>query len=126
MVLLPRSLTLDTRLTVVPWIWLLGRGRHNRVFQDKTVVQIVETVFADYADIAAWQWTDEVSDFLADKSEKELEEAPQAQHLTTRQKNAAIAKAEAEAEKMPLEMVWSDHLERDIARLREEEKSEYA
>jgi len=54
------------RLTVVPWIWLLGRGRHNRVFQDKTVVQIVETVFADYADIAAWQWTDEVSDFLAD------------------------------------------------------------
>ncbi|WP_434516417.1 type VI secretion system Vgr family protein [Dechloromonas sp. ARDL1] len=54
------------RLTVVPWIWLLGRGRHNRVFQNKTVVQIVEAVFADYADIAAWQWTDEVSDFLTD------------------------------------------------------------
>ncbi len=54
------------RLTVVPWIWLLGRGRHNRVFQDKTVVQIVEAVFAGYADIAAWQWTAEVSDFLAD------------------------------------------------------------
>ncbi len=54
------------RLTVVPWIWLLGRGRHNRVFQDKTVIQIVETVFADYADIAAWQWTDDVAPFLAD------------------------------------------------------------
>ncbi|MCG2577023.1 type VI secretion system tip protein VgrG [Dechloromonas sp. XY25] len=54
------------RLTVVPWIWLLGRGRHNRVFQDKSVVQIVEAVFADYADVAAWQWTDEVAGFLAD------------------------------------------------------------
>ena len=54
------------RITVVPWIWLLGRGRHNRVFQDKTVVQIVETVFADYADVAAWQWTEEVAGFLAD------------------------------------------------------------
>lgn len=64
--------------------------------------------------------------FRKSKSEKELEEAPQAQHLTTRQKNAAIAEVETEAEKTPLEMVWSDHLERDIARLREEEKSEYA
>lgn len=34
--------------------------------------------------------------------------------------------AEAEAEKKPLEMVWSDHLERDIPQLREEEESEYA
>lgn len=54
------------RLTIVPWVWLLGRGRHNRVFQDKTVIQIVEAVFADYADVAAWQWAEEVSGFLAD------------------------------------------------------------
>ena len=54
------------RLTVVPWVWLLGRGRHNRVFQDKTVVQILESVFADYADVAAWQWSDEVAGFLTD------------------------------------------------------------
>ena len=54
------------RLTVVPWVWLLGRGRHNRVFQDKTVIQIIEAVFADYADVASWQWADEVADFLAD------------------------------------------------------------
>ncbi|PKQ27458.1 MAG: hypothetical protein CVT63_07920, partial [Candidatus Anoxymicrobium japonicum] len=25
------------RITLVPWVWLLSRGRHNRVFQDKTV-----------------------------------------------------------------------------------------
>src|SRR5574343_626651 len=54
------------RLTVVPWIWLLGRGRHNRVFQEKTVMQIVAAVFADYADISAWQWSEEVTGFLAD------------------------------------------------------------
>jgi len=54
------------RITVVPWLWLLSRGRHNRVFQEKTVIQIVEAVFADYSDIAAWQWTDEVSQFLSD------------------------------------------------------------
>lgn len=54
------------RLTVVPWVWLLARGRHNRVFQDKTVVQILESVFADYADVAAWQWSDEVAGFLTD------------------------------------------------------------
>ena len=54
------------RITLVPWVWLLSRGRHNRVFQDKTVIQIAEAVFGDYADVAAWQWSDEVSGFLAD------------------------------------------------------------
>lgn len=54
------------RLTIVPWLWLLSRGRHHRVFQEKTVVHIVETVFADYRDVAAWQWSEEVAAFLAD------------------------------------------------------------
>ena len=54
------------RVTVVPWVWLLSRGRHNRVFQEKTVIDIVEAVFADYSDVAAWQWSDEVAGFLAD------------------------------------------------------------
>ncbi|PKO85247.1 MAG: Rhs element Vgr protein, partial [Betaproteobacteria bacterium HGW-Betaproteobacteria-12] len=49
------------RLFVVPWLWLLSRGRHHRVFQEKTVIQIIETVFADYADVAAWQWSEEVA-----------------------------------------------------------------
>jgi len=65
--------------------------------------------------------------FRKSKNEKELEEEPTVQSLTPAQQNAAAAKAEAEAENKPLEMVWSDHLERDIAALREEEKeSEYA
>ncbi|MES1952810.1 Rhs element Vgr protein [Salinisphaera sp. S4-8] len=54
------------RLTTVPWLWYLTIGRHNRVFQDKTVIEIVEQVFADYAAIAAWQLADEVGEFLHD------------------------------------------------------------
>ena len=54
------------RLTTVPWLWYLTIGRHNRVFQDKSVIEIVEQVFADYAAIAHWQLTDDVSEFLAD------------------------------------------------------------
>lgn len=52
------------RIVVVPWIWMLSRGQHHRVFQEKSVIDIVETVFKDYADIAAWQWGDEVASFL--------------------------------------------------------------
>ncbi|WP_428825455.1 type VI secretion system Vgr family protein [Azonexus sp. IMCC34842] len=53
------------RLIVIPWLWLLSRGRHNRVFQNRTVIDIVEAVFADYADIAGWQWSDDVAPFMA-------------------------------------------------------------
>jgi type VI secretion system VgrG family protein len=52
------------RLTMVPWSWLLTQVRNNRVFQDKTVVQIVEQVFAAHAAFAAWQWGEEVAGYL--------------------------------------------------------------
>ncbi|WP_230970305.1 type VI secretion system Vgr family protein [Nitrogeniibacter aestuarii] len=52
------------RLVVVPWSWLLTQTRNNRVFQDKSVVQIVEQVFATHQQFAAWQWSDEVAGFL--------------------------------------------------------------
>ena len=65
--------------------------------------------------------------FRKSKSEEELDEEPKEQSLTPAQQKAAAATAEAKAEKEPLEMVWSDHLERDIAQLREEEEeSEFA
>jgi len=60
--------------------------------------------------------------FRESNSEKELEEVPKEESLTPAQKKSAAAKAEAEAENVPLEMVWSDHLERDIAQLRKEEE----
>lgn len=54
------------RLAVVPWVWLLSQQRHSRVFQEQSVVAIVDSVFGDYRGVAAWQWTDEVASFLAD------------------------------------------------------------
>ncbi|MDN5781498.1 MAG: type VI secretion system Vgr family protein, partial [Luteimonas sp.] len=53
------------RLCLVPWTWLLTQGRHSRVFQDRSVVEIMEAVFADYAPLAAWQLGDDVGPFLA-------------------------------------------------------------
>jgi type VI secretion system secreted protein VgrG len=34
-------------LEVVPWFWLLTHKTHSRIFQDKTVIQIIESVFND-------------------------------------------------------------------------------
>ncbi|AON53070.1 type VI secretion system Vgr family protein [Herbaspirillum seropedicae] len=52
------------RLRIVPWVWLLSQSHNSRVWQDKTVIDIVEDVFADYAPHAAWTWTDEVAPFM--------------------------------------------------------------
>lgn len=54
------------RLHLVPWTWLLTQGRHSRVFQDRNVLEIVETVFTDYAPLASWQLGDEVGPFLSE------------------------------------------------------------
>jgi len=52
------------RLCLVPWTWVLTQGRHSRVFQDATVVEIAEAVFAGYVPLATWQVGDEVGPFL--------------------------------------------------------------
>jgi uncharacterized protein involved in type VI secretion and phage assembly/uncharacterized protein (DUF2345 family) len=44
------------RLTLQPWIALLAHGSHSRVWQDKTVIQVLDDVFAPYAAQAAWAW----------------------------------------------------------------------
>jgi type VI secretion system secreted protein VgrG len=36
------------QLTFVPWLWLLTQRRDNWVFQEQSVVEIIEEVFADY------------------------------------------------------------------------------
>ncbi|KAB7769102.1 type VI secretion system Vgr family protein [Xanthomonas maliensis] len=49
------------RLTVEPWLALLGQRVDSYVFHDMSVVEIVESVFSDYADqgavTAAWRWS---------------------------------------------------------------------
>ncbi|WP_179381057.1 type VI secretion system Vgr family protein [Jannaschia marina] len=38
-------------LELRPWIWLAGLRRNQRIFHDKTVVEIVEEVIEEYADL---------------------------------------------------------------------------
>ncbi|WP_406850925.1 type VI secretion system Vgr family protein [Herbaspirillum huttiense] len=54
------------RLRLVPWIWLLSQSRNSRVWQDKSVVEIIEDVFAAYTPRADWHWSDDVMPFLQD------------------------------------------------------------
>ncbi|HBK45993.1 MAG TPA: type VI secretion system tip protein VgrG, partial [Xanthomonadaceae bacterium] len=53
------------RVRLVGWSWWLSQGRHSRVFQDRSVIEIVEAVFAGYAPQANWRWSEEVGGFLA-------------------------------------------------------------
>jgi Rhs element Vgr protein len=45
-------------LSAQPWVALLGHTRHSRVWQDKSVIEILDDVFGDavYSSHAAWQW----------------------------------------------------------------------
>ena len=52
------------RLRLSPWMWRLGQVRNSRVWQDKTVVEIVDAVFEGYAPLAQWRWSDEVAPFM--------------------------------------------------------------
>ena len=52
------------RIGVRPWTWWLEHGRHSRVFQERSVQDILSSVFDGYKDIARWQWSDEVAGFL--------------------------------------------------------------
>lgn len=54
------------RVTLVPWIWLATQTRHNRVFQDKTVLQILEEVLAGFSPRLQWRATPDVDRLLAD------------------------------------------------------------
>lgn len=52
------------RLTVRPWIALLAHTRRSRVWQEKSLVQVVESIFAPYASQAQWRWSDDVAAHL--------------------------------------------------------------
>lgn len=54
------------RMRISPWLWRLGQMRNSRVWQDKSVIEIVESVFAPCLPAASWRWSDETSSFLAD------------------------------------------------------------
>ena len=47
-------------LLVQPWIATLGHSLHSRVWQDQSLIDIVEDVFAAHRSVAAWRWDDDV------------------------------------------------------------------
>ncbi|MEO7066251.1 MAG: type VI secretion system Vgr family protein, partial [Rhodanobacter sp.] len=53
------------RLTLSPWLWMLDQGRHSRVFQDQSVLEIAAKVFVDYAPHASWKVTADAHSLLS-------------------------------------------------------------
>ena len=52
------------RLRLSPWMWRLGQVRNSRVWQDKTVIDIIDEVFVPYRPLAKWRWSDEAGPFM--------------------------------------------------------------
>jgi Rhs element Vgr protein len=44
------------RLLVEPWLGLLAHTRRSQVWQERSLVEIIESVFARHAEHAAWSW----------------------------------------------------------------------
>jgi type VI secretion system VgrG family protein len=53
------------RLRLSPWIWLLTQSRNSRAWQDSSVMEIVDSVFAAYQPHARWVWSAAVGRFMA-------------------------------------------------------------
>lgn len=53
------------RLTVQPWLALLAYGARSAVWQEKSVVEIIDSVFGAYSQHAAWTWSPCASAHLA-------------------------------------------------------------
>ena len=53
------------RLVVVPWVDLLRHTLRSQVWQEKSLVEIIESVFSQYSAHASWRWADCVAAHLA-------------------------------------------------------------
>lgn len=53
------------RLRISHWIWRLAHVRNSRVWQDRTVTDIVDDVFSVHAPVARWRWSEDASAFMA-------------------------------------------------------------
>ncbi len=68
------------QLTVQPWVALLKHSRHSRVWQDKTLPQIIDDVLGAeaYRAHAAWQWGETLEDGSTEDLSTFLAQAPNA------------------------------------------------
>jgi type VI secretion system secreted protein VgrG len=53
-------------LTISPWLWRLEGVRHCRVWENRSVSEIVDDVFRAYQPRARWRWSSETPRFVAD------------------------------------------------------------
>jgi len=53
------------RLTLAPWLWLLGQMRGSAVWQERAFTDVIDTVAAAAQPRAQWRWSAEVSGFLS-------------------------------------------------------------
>ncbi|CAN7236235.1 type VI secretion system Vgr family protein [Massilia sp. LjRoot122] len=58
------------RVRISSWLWRLGQVRNSRVWQNMSVVEIVDAVFEAYQPLARWRWSDDVGPFLAEVSSR--------------------------------------------------------
>ncbi|QNA90181.1 type VI secretion system tip protein VgrG [Massilia sp. Dwa41.01b] len=54
------------RLRLRPWLWRLGQVRNSRVWQDRSVIEIVDEVLGAYLPLATWRWSDDAVAFMRD------------------------------------------------------------
>lgn len=52
------------QLRITPWLDMLNHTMQSRVWQEQTVNAIVDSVFADYAPHARWQWSEDARRLL--------------------------------------------------------------
>ena len=52
------------RLRLSSWVWLLSQVRNSRAWQDRSVMEIVDSVFRGYQPHARWTWSFEVGRFM--------------------------------------------------------------
>jgi Rhs element Vgr protein len=54
------------RIRISSWLWRLGQVRNSRVWQDKSVIDIVDDVFQPYLPLAKWRWSDDARPFVSE------------------------------------------------------------
>ncbi|WP_307189469.1 type VI secretion system Vgr family protein [Massilia timonae] len=53
------------RLRISAWLRRLDQARNCRVWQDKTVIEIIDAVFSAYRPLARWRWSADTGPFMA-------------------------------------------------------------
>lgn len=52
------------RMRLSSWLWRLSQVRNCRIWQDKSLIEIIDSVFTSYLPLARWRWSDETASFM--------------------------------------------------------------